>query len=80
VGEGHFASLDEVPTHAITVTIPALLLAERVLVIVPELRKARAVREALYGPISTSCPASILRRQENATLFLDLESSTLLDS
>ena len=48
--------------------------------IVPEARKARAVREALYGPISTECPASILRRQENATLFLDLESSALLDS
>jgi glucosamine-6-phosphate deaminase len=80
VGEGHFATLDDVPTHAITVTIPALLRAERVLVIVPELRKAAAVRTALYGPISTACPASILRRQENATLFLDLESSTLLDS
>src|SRR5882757_6834103 len=71
VGEGHFASIAEVPTHAITVTIPALLRAERVLVIVPELRKARAVREALYGPITTECPASILRRQENATLYLD---------
>jgi glucosamine-6-phosphate deaminase len=80
VGEGHFATLDDVPTHAITVTIPALLRAERVLVIVPELRKAAAVRTALNGPISTACPASILRRQENATLFLDLESSTLLDS
>jgi glucosamine-6-phosphate deaminase len=80
VGEGHFATLADVPTHAITVTIPALLRAERVLVIVPELRKAEAVRKALYGPISTACPASILRRQENATLFLDLESSTLLDS
>jgi glucosamine-6-phosphate deaminase len=80
VGEGHFATIADVPTHAITVTIPALLVAERVLVIVPEARKARAVREALYGPISTACPASILRRRENATLFLDLESSTLLDS
>ena len=80
VGEGHFASIADVPTHAITVTIPALLRAERVLVIVPELRKAQAVREALYGPISTACPASILRRQENALLFLDLESSTLLDA
>jgi glucosamine-6-phosphate deaminase len=80
VGEGHFAAIEDVPTHAITVTIPALLRAERVLVIVPEARKARAVREALYGPITTACPASILRRQENATLYLDLESSALLDS
>jgi glucosamine-6-phosphate deaminase len=80
VGEGHFASLDDVPTHAITVTIPALLRARRVLVIVPEARKAKPVRDALYGPITTACPASILRRQANATLYLDLESSALLDS
>jgi glucosamine-6-phosphate deaminase len=79
VGEGHFATIDDVPTHAITVTIPALLRAHRVLVIVPEARKARAVRAALYGEISTACPASTLRRQSNATLYLDPESSALLD-
>ncbi|HEV2642549.1 MAG TPA: 6-phosphogluconolactonase, partial [Candidatus Elarobacter sp.] len=54
VGEGHFASIDEVPTHAITVTIPALLRARRLLVIVPESRKARPVHDALYGPIATA--------------------------
>ena len=80
VGEGHFATIDEVPTHAITVTIPALLRADRVLVFVPEARKAQSVRDALYGPISSTCPASILRRQTNATLYLDAESSTLLES
>lgn len=80
VGEGHFATIDDVPTHAITVTIPALLRAGRLLVIVPEARKAPPVRAALYGPISTACPASILRRRENATLYLDLESAALLDS
>jgi glucosamine-6-phosphate deaminase len=80
VGEGHFASIDEVPTHAITVTIPALLRARRVLVIVPEARKAKPVRAALYGPITTACPASTLRRQANATLYLDPESSALLAS
>jgi glucosamine-6-phosphate deaminase len=80
VGEGHFATVADVPTHAITVTIPALLRARRLLVIVPEARKAKAVRTALYGSISTACPASILRRQAHATLYLDLESSALLDS
>ena len=80
VGEGHFASIDAVPTHAITVTIPALLRAARVLVIVPEARKARPVHDALYGPITTACPASTLRRQANATLYLDPESSALLES
>ena len=79
VGEGHFATIDDVPTHAITVTIPALLAAGRVLVIVPEARKAKPVHTALYGPITTACPASILRRQANAILYLDPASSALLD-
>ncbi len=78
VGEGHFATLDDVPTHAITVTIPALLRAGSVLVIVPEARKAQPVHNALYGPITTACPSSILRRRSNATLYLDAESSTQL--
>ncbi len=73
VGEGHFAALDEVPTHAITLTIPALLAAKRVLVVVPEERKAKAVRQALGGPLSTDCPASILRNCPHATLFLDAD-------
>jgi len=78
VGEGHFATLDDVPTHAITVTVPALLRAGSVLVIVPEARKAQPVHDALYGPITTACPASVLRRYSNATLYLDAESSARL--
>ena len=80
VAEGHFATVDDVPTHAITVTIPALLRAERVLAIVPEARKAIPVRDALTGPITTECPASYLRRSPQATLYLDAESSSLLAS
>jgi glucosamine-6-phosphate deaminase len=80
VAEGHFATVDDVPTHAITVTIPALLRARRVLAIVPEARKATPVRDALQGPISTACPASVLRRQPHAILYLDAESSSLLDA
>jgi glucosamine-6-phosphate deaminase len=78
VGEGHFATIDDVPLHAITVTIPALLAAQRVVVIVPEARKAEAVRAALRGPLTTACPASILRTQAHATLYLDAESSSLV--
>ncbi len=78
VGEGHFAALDDVPTHAVTVTIPALLRAGRVLAIVPEERKAEPVRRALEGPLSTECPASILRLKPHATLYLDAGSSSLL--
>jgi glucosamine-6-phosphate deaminase len=75
VGEGHFAALEEVPTHAMTLTIPALLAAKRVLVVVPEGRKARAVQQALGGPLSPDCPASILRNCPHATLFLDVDSA-----
>ncbi len=75
VGEGHFGALDECPTHAITLTIPALLAAKRVLCIVPETRKAAAVERALRGPIGEDCPGSILRRASHAHLFLDSESA-----
>lgn len=78
VGEGHFASLEEVPTHAITMTIPALRAARQMLCIVPESRKAEAVRKTLLGPISTVCPASILRRTPHARLLLDRESAAAI--
>jgi glucosamine-6-phosphate deaminase len=78
VAEGHFAMIDDVPTHAITVTIPALLRARRVLAIVPERRKAAPVQATLEGPITTACPASYLRTQPHATLYLDAESASLL--
>jgi glucosamine-6-phosphate deaminase len=60
-----------------TVTIPALLRAALVIAVVPEARKAVPVRDALEGPLSTSCPASALRTA-NATVHLDPESAALL--
>ena len=78
VGEGHFADLADVPTHALTVTIPALLRARSVIAVVPEERKAEPVRAALLGPVSTSCPASALRTTGNVTLHLDRGSATQL--
>lgn len=77
VGEGHFPDLAATPTHALTLTIPALLAARKVLAIVPEARKAAAVQRALHGPIEESCPASILRQAAHAHLFLDRESAAL---
>ena len=58
-----------------TVTVPALLRADRVLAVVPEARKAEPVRTALEGPVTTACPASILQRTPHATVFLDPESA-----
>ncbi len=78
VNEGHFPTIEAVPRRALTVTIPALLRARRVLAIVPEARKAVPVRDALEGPVTTACPASVLRRQTNVTLHLDGESAGLL--
>jgi glucosamine-6-phosphate deaminase len=78
VGEGHFDAIDEVPTHALTLTIPALLRASRVQVLAPEARKAEAVRAALEGPVEERCPASILRRTSHATLYLDAASASRL--
>ena len=79
VGEGHFPSLDETPRQAISLTIPALLAPQRVLVVAPEARKAPAVKATLEGPISPAVPASILRTQPQAHLYLDAESASLLD-
>lgn len=78
VGEGHFASLADVPTHALTLTVPALLAPRALQVVAPERRKAEAVRAALTGPVSTACPASILREQRHAVLFLDTEAAALV--
>jgi len=79
VGEGHFPSLEEAPRHALSLTVPALLKPRTVLVGVPEARKATAVQCALEGPVDPGCPASILRTQPHARLFLDRESAKLLE-
>ncbi len=78
INEGHFPDLASVPTHAVTVTIPALLRAGRVLAVVPEGRKAHPVLAALTGPVSTVCPASALRTIPHAAVHLDPGSARLL--
>jgi glucosamine-6-phosphate deaminase len=78
VHDGCFASIDEVPTHAYTLTIPGLLSAPLVALCVPGPRKAEAVRATLRDPISEACPATVLRRKEGAVLHLDRESAALV--
>ena len=77
-GEGWFKSLDEVPTHAITLTIPAIMGASIISCVVPDQRKAEAVKNTLEGSIAESTPATVLRRHPDATLFLDSDSASLL--
>lgn len=71
--EGHFVNLDQAPVDATTLTIPALLAARSILVMVPKTRKAKAVYNNLYGPIADTCPASVLPHATNAHLVLDRE-------
>jgi glucosamine-6-phosphate deaminase len=74
VNDGCFARLSDVPTHALTLTIPALMRAGAVFGIVPGERKAEAVRHTLYDEISERYPSTILRRHANVVLFLDKDS------
>ena len=78
VNDGCFESIDKVPTHAMTLTVPTLVKAPYLFCIVPAKTKAKAVYETLNGSIDEHCPASVLRTHENAKLYLDNESSKLL--
>ena len=78
VNDGCFASIDKVPTHAMTLTVPTLVRAPYLFCIVPAPTKANAVYETLNGSIDEHCPASVLRTHDNAKLYLDNESSKLL--
>ncbi|MBW4662820.1 MAG: glucosamine-6-phosphate deaminase [Chroococcus sp. CMT-3BRIN-NPC107] len=78
VGEGHFATTEDVPQYAFTLTISQICSSKKILCLAPEKRKAKAVQNMLQLPISTTCPASILRQQSQATLFLDTDSASLL--
>ena len=78
VNDGCFAAIDQVPTHALTVTVPALARAPYLFCIVPAPSKAWAVRETLTGSIDEHCPASVLRTHDNAILYLDRDSAAQL--
>ena len=80
VNDGCFQSINEVPTHAYTLTIPALLSADYMYCIVPGESKANAVYHTLYGEISITCPASVLRTKDNVTLYLDANSASLIET
>ncbi len=71
VHDGCFATLAAVPHRALTLTIPALMAGARLFCTVPGPTKRAAIRAALDGPIATACPASILRRHPDCTLFTD---------
>jgi glucosamine-6-phosphate deaminase len=78
VNDGCFKLIDEVPTHALTLTIPALMNAKYIYAMVPGETKARAVFNTLKQPVVESYPSTILRTHQNAILFLDQDSSALI--
>jgi glucosamine-6-phosphate deaminase len=79
VHDGGFARIEDVPHTALSLTIPFLLRVPRAVAIVPGPAKRAAIQAALDGPVTPACPASILRRHPNATLFLDDESAALVE-
>lgn len=78
VNDGCFRTIDEVPTHALTLTIPTLFNVKSIFCVVPAATKAEAVRNTVNGPVAESCPASILRRHDKAILYTDADSAALL--
>jgi glucosamine-6-phosphate deaminase len=79
LGEGWFQSIREVPNRAISMSVHQIMKSRHIIVSVPEKRKATPVKRALEGSITAMCPASILQKHENCYLFLDKNSSTLLE-
>jgi glucosamine-6-phosphate deaminase len=75
VNDGCFPSLDAVPRRALSLTVPFLMRVPRAVAIVPGPAKRAAIHAALEGPVTCACPASVLRRHRDATLFLDDDSA-----
>lgn len=80
VGEGWFAGMAEVPQRAISMSVRQILKVSEIVSVVPDRRKAEAVKMCVEGPVSPMAPASILRRHSNTTVYLDRDSASLLDA
>ena len=78
VGEGWFSDISEVPLRAISMSVNQILKSSEIICVVPDVRKARAVKLCFAGEISSMAPASILRTHPQATIYLDRESASLL--
>jgi len=80
VNEDWFARVEDVPKQAISMSVRQILLSKEIIVVVPDERKAQAVKNSLEGDVSPTIPASILRTHANVTVYLDKESAALLTS
>ena len=80
VGEGWFATIEEVPKQAISMSVKQVLKSKEILAVVPGPKKAQAIKACFDGPVSPMAPSSILRTHPNATVYLDRESAALLSA
>jgi glucosamine-6-phosphate deaminase len=80
VGEGWFGSIDEVPAQALSMSVRQILKSTEIIAVVPDARKARAVRACVEGAVSPTAPASILQTHPKTTLFLDADSAAMLST
>ncbi|MDF3128754.1 glucosamine-6-phosphate deaminase [Kiritimatiellaeota bacterium B1221] len=80
MGEGWFPTFSDVPTHAISMSIRQIMKSEKLILTVPDERKAQAVKEAVEGPVTPVCPASIVQQHADCQLFLDQPAAGKLRS
>ncbi len=80
VNEGWFKSLQQVPPRAISMSVRQILKSQQLVATVPDLRKAEAVKNALEGPVTPQCPASIVQQHENCFVFLDEPAASRLST
>jgi glucosamine-6-phosphate deaminase len=80
LGEGWFDTLNDVPKEAISMSVRQIMKSKHIICSVPDQRKARAVKECLEGEVSNLCPASILQKHKNCTIYLDMKSASMLIS
>ena len=78
LGEGWFKTLEQVPRRAISMSIRQIMKSACLIVSVPEKRKAEAVKNALEGPVTPECPASILQQHKNCKVFMDEQAASQL--
>jgi glucosamine-6-phosphate deaminase len=78
VGEGWFKDLSTVPTQAISMSVRQVMKSKEILAVVPDARKAHAIKACFDGEISPMAPSSILRTHPSATVYLDRHSAALL--
>lgn len=79
LGEGWFESLDDVPDQAISMSVTQIMRSEMIICSVPDKRKASAVSKTIAGEVTTSCPASILQKHPDCSLFLDRGSASKIN-